>query len=65
MTSSPLRARGKVVELLGRRACRVELPNGHLCIARAPEGGEPALEEQVTVEFHPYDLSRGWIVAVT
>jgi len=24
-----------------------------------------ALEEQVTVEFHPYDLSRGWIVAVT
>ncbi len=60
--SNQLRARGKVIELIGRGACRVELPNGHRCIARAPEGAEVSLDEQVTVEFHPYDLSRGRIV---
>jgi translation initiation factor IF-1 len=60
--SSSLRARGKVIELLGRGACRVELPNGHRCIARAPKDAQLEIEAQVTVEFHPYDLSRGWII---
>ena len=60
---SSLRARGKVVELLARGACRVELPNGHRCIARPPEGRDVTFGEEVTVEFHPYDLSRGRIIA--
>ena len=67
---SQLRARGKVVELLNRGACRVELPNGHRCIARA--SGEHRLNfirlapgDRVQLEFHPYDLSRGRIILPT
>jgi translation initiation factor IF-1 len=62
MSANQIRADGIVVELMGREACRVELPNGHRCIARAPKGIEIAVSDRVTVEFHPYDLSRGWIV---
>ena len=57
-----LRAQGTVVEVMRDRAFRVELRNGHRCIARAPEGSSFELGDTVTVEFHPYDLSRGWIV---
>jgi translation initiation factor IF-1 len=62
MSANQIRAVGTVIELLGRDACRVELPNGHRCIARAKKEANIALADQVTVEFHPYDLSRGWIV---
>jgi translation initiation factor IF-1 len=60
----PLRARGVVVEVLRDGAGRVELPNGHRCIARAPADVLLAKGAAVTVEFHPYDLSRGRIVPV-
>jgi len=60
--TAQLRARGVVVEVLRDGACRVELPNGHRCIARAPEEVRLAVGAAVTVEFHPYDLSRGRIV---
>jgi translation initiation factor IF-1 len=62
MSANQIRAAGIVVELMGRDACRVELPNGHRCIARAPRGSAVSVDDRVTVEFHPYDLSRGWIV---
>ena len=53
-----------MVEILRDRAYRLELPNGHRCIGRA-EKDLPSLTEgdAVTIAFHPYDLSRGWIVA--
>lgn len=59
-----LEAQGAVIEVLGRDAFRVELPNGHRCIAR-PERNvpqSPVLGDSVRVAFHPYDLSRGRIV---
>ena len=62
MTSSQLRAQGIIVEILRNDAYRVELPNGHRCIARAPEDLRLPPGNAVTVEFHPYDLSRGRIV---
>jgi translation initiation factor IF-1 len=56
-----------VVEILKHGAYRVELANGHRCIARA--SGELRLNfvrlfpgDRVQIEFHPYDLSRGRIV---
>ena len=53
-----------MIELLRDNACRVELANGHCAIARAPRSADPpALEAAVIVAFHPYDISRGWIVA--
>jgi translation initiation factor IF-1 len=60
-------ARGTIVEILTDSAYRVELANGHRCIARAPRDhevklGPLALGDSVALEFHPYDLSRGRIV---
>ncbi len=62
-----IRARGTVIEILKHGAYRVELPNGHRCIARA--SGDHRLNfirisagDQVQLEFHPYDLSRGRII---
>jgi len=62
-----IQARGTVVEVLKHGAYRVELANGHRCIARA--SGEHRLNfirlspgDPVQIEFHPYDLSRGRIV---
>lgn len=58
-----IRATARVIELLRDGACRVELSNGHHAIVRAPREGEsPMLAHDVTVAFHPYDISRGWIV---
>jgi translation initiation factor IF-1 len=62
-----IQSRGTVVEILKHGAYRVELSNGHRCIARA--SGELRLNfvrlspgDRVQIEFHPYDLSRGRIV---
>jgi translation initiation factor IF-1 len=62
-----IQAQGTVVEILKHGAYRVELSNGHRCIARA--SGELRLNfvrlfpgDCVQIEFHPYDLSRGRIV---
>jgi translation initiation factor IF-1 len=62
-----IHARGTVVEILKHGAYRVELANGHRCIARA--SGEHRLNfirltagDKVSLEFHPYDLSRGRII---
>ena len=58
-----LQARGTVIEVLERGAYRVELPNGHRCIARAERNAADfALDAPVLLAFHPYDLSRGRIV---
>ncbi len=58
-----LEATGTVIELLRDGACRVELPNGHRCIARAEKNAPaPALGDNVRLSFHPYDLSRARIL---
>ena len=60
-------AQGNVVEVLRQGAYRVELANGHRCIAKA--SGAVRLDfvkfspgDKVSLEFHPYDLSRGRII---
>jgi translation initiation factor IF-1 len=59
--------KGTVTEILKHGAYRVELANGHRCIARA--SGELRLNfvrltpgEKISLEFHPYDLSRARII---
>jgi len=61
--ANQIQARGRVVEILKHGAYRVELANGHRCIARA-EKNAPAtgLGDAVLLAFHPYDLSRGRII---
>jgi translation initiation factor IF-1 len=56
-----IRAPARVIELLRDGACRVELPNGHQAVGQS-KSRSVAIGERVTVAFHPYDLSRGWIV---
>jgi translation initiation factor IF-1 len=58
---------GAVIEVLRDGAYRVELANGHRCIARTTgQARANALAfspgDRVTLEFHPYDLSRARIV---
>jgi translation initiation factor IF-1 len=60
--AAQLRAPGTVIEVLRDDAYRVELPNGHRCIAKAPKVAVFASGEEVVLEFHPYDLSRVRIV---
>ncbi len=59
-----LTAQGTVKEILRDGAYRVELANGHRCIARA--GQKNALPhlpgDSVLLAFHPYDLSRARIM---
>ncbi len=60
-------ARGTIIEILAGGAYRVELANGHCCIARPSKEHEVKLGPlapgaTVALEFHPYDLSRGRIV---
>ena len=66
-TRDNLEVKGTIMEALKHGAYRVELANGHRCIAKA--SGEVRLNfvkfaagDRVSVEFHPYDLSRGRIV---
>jgi translation initiation factor IF-1 len=63
-----IQAQGTVVEVLKHGAYRVALANGHRCIAKA--SGSVRLDfvkfspgDKVSLEFHPYDLSRGRIIA--
>ena len=70
MSRDNLQAKGNVIELLSDGVCRVELPNGHRCIARA--SGDHRLNfirlangDTVDLEFHPYDLSRDRIIVST
>ncbi len=62
-----IEVKGTVIDVLKHGAYRVELANGHRCIARA--SGEVRLNfvkfasgDRVRVEFHPYDLSRARII---
>jgi translation initiation factor IF-1 len=55
-------AQGTVIEVLKHGAFRVELANGHRCIARAPDEAQLSVGGSVRLEFHPYDLSRGRII---
>jgi translation initiation factor IF-1 len=66
-SANEIQAKGTVVEVMKGGAYRVQLPNGHRCIARA--SGELRLSfirlslgDQVHLEFNPYDLSRARIV---
>jgi translation initiation factor IF-1 len=68
--ANQIHARGTVVEVLKHGAYRLELANGHRCIARA--SGDHRLNfirlspgDRVQIEFHPYDLSRGRIIVST
>ena len=56
-----IRAQGRVIELMRDGACRVELPNGHRCVGQSRTHAF-SIGDAVTIAFHPYDLSRGWIV---
>ncbi|MCE0496889.1 MAG: translation initiation factor IF-1 [Methylacidiphilales bacterium] len=62
-----IEVQGTVIDVLKRDAYRVELANGHRCIARA--SGQARLDsvkfapsDRVLLEFHPYDLSRARII---
>jgi translation initiation factor IF-1 len=66
-SGNQIHAKGTVVEVLKQGAYRIQLPNGHRCIARA--SGELRLSfvrlsvgDHVHLEFNPYDLSRARIV---
>ena len=66
-SGNQIHARGTVVEILKHGAYRIQLQNGHRCIARA--SGELRLQfirlvvgDPVHLEFNPYDLSRARIV---
>ncbi len=66
MSRDSLQARATVTEVLKNGAYRVEMANGHRCVARA--SGEVRLDflkftvgDKVSLEFHPYDLSRARI----
>jgi translation initiation factor IF-1 len=65
-----IHAKGIVVEVLKHGAYRIQLANGHRCIARA--SGELRLQfirllvgDAVQLEFNPYDLSRARIVVAS
>lgn len=62
-----IEVKGTVIDILKHGVYRVELANGHRCIAKA--SGEVRLNslkfapgDRVLIEFHPYDLSRARIV---
>lgn len=66
-SGNQINTQGIVVEVLKQGAYRVQLGNGHRCIARA--SGELRLNfirlapgDQVHLEFNPYDLSRARII---
>jgi len=62
--SDAIRAQGKIIETVGHDAYRVELPNGHRAVGRVAKGTQATsikIGDHVSIEFHPYDLSRGWI----
>jgi translation initiation factor IF-1 len=61
-------ATGTVVEIIKPGTYRVQLENGHRCIARA--SGELRLSfvrlglgDNVRLEFNPYDLARARILS--
>jgi translation initiation factor IF-1 len=54
-------APARVIELMRDGACRVELPNGHRAVGQS-HTRVFSVGDAVTIAFHPYDLSRGWIV---
>lgn len=67
MSRDNIKVKATVTEIMKHGAYRVELANGHRCVARA--SGDLRLNfvrlspgDRVQVEFHPYDLSRGRIV---
>ena len=63
MATEELRADARVIELMAPGVYRLELPNGHRCVARVPRGftGTFSPGDRASVIFQPYDLSRGRI----
>jgi translation initiation factor IF-1 len=66
-SGNQIQAKGVIVEVLRHGAYRVQLPNGHRCIARASGDlrlnfERPSIGDPVHLEFNPYDLSRARIV---
>jgi translation initiation factor IF-1 len=69
-SGNQIHVKGTVVEVLKHGAYRVQLANGHRCIARA--SGELRLSfvrmnlgDIVQLEFNPYDLTRARIIPVS
>jgi translation initiation factor IF-1 len=56
-----IRAPARVIELMRDGACRVELPNGHRAVGQS-RTQEHSVGDEVMIAFHPYDLSRGWLM---
>ncbi len=56
----------RLISVIDKHAFDAELPNGHRLtayIGRGDEGGKlPQVNEQVTVEMSPYDMSKGRLV---
>jgi translation initiation factor IF-1 len=66
-SAQQIQTNGTVVEVLKHGAYRVALANGHRCIAKTSGGvrldfTKFAPGDKVSLEFHPYDLTRGRIV---
>ena len=60
-----IEARGTIIGAIRDGAYRVELPNGHRCVARAKSDELPLVEGTIVqVSFHPYDMSKGYILSV-
>ena len=60
-----LQGQGTITGVLRNGAYRVELANGHRCVAHLEKkstAAPPALGHTVRLVFHPYDLSRARLV---
>jgi translation initiation factor IF-1 len=65
-----IQVKATVTEIMRQGAYRVELANGHRCVAKT--SGEVRLNltsysvgDQVTIDFHPYDLTRARIIGLS
>jgi len=60
-----IQGKGTITAILKNGAYRIELVNGHHCVARSEKNvtfAPAAIGDSVLIAFHPYDLSRGRIV---
>jgi translation initiation factor IF-1 len=69
MASNPetIQVPGTIIEILPDQTLRLKLPNGHLVFGHVPSRfrkvlGELAVDDQVQVEWSPFDLSRGRVL---
>lgn len=65
--SEPIRAEGRVVDVLSHRLVRAELDNGHRLLGHTTRATSGLLEdvrpgETVVLELSTFDLSKGRVV---